>query len=64
MSIWYLLLFAAGLLMLVRPQLFWKLEQLMTMRRGEANPSYLNITRICGGCFAVAAVVLIVISLI
>lgn len=64
MSIWYVLLFALGLLMALKPRVFWQLERLLTMRRGEANETYCKITRICGGCFCIVSVIMAILSLL
>ena len=39
---------AAGILMLTRPYIFWKIEHFLTVRDGKPSHLYLAIVRVCG----------------
>ena len=38
----------AGILMLTRPYIFWKIEHFLTVRDGKPSHLYLAIVRVCG----------------
>lgn len=49
--------FAAGVLMILRPQWMWKLERFFKMKVGEPSRTYLKTCRIGGIVFCAAAFV-------
>lgn len=42
------LLAILALLMLVKPDLLWKMEHFLSVRNGQATELYLAVTRVCG----------------
>ena len=41
-------LFAVGILMIGKPEVFWKIEHFLTVREGKPSELYLAIVRISG----------------
>ena len=41
-------LFAVGILMIKKPEIFWKIEHFLTVREGKPSGLYLAIVRISG----------------
>lgn len=47
----------AGILMLTRPDFFWKIEHFLTVRDGKPSELYLAIVRICGlACILISVI--------
>ena len=48
--IWIILLILLGLVMLLKPDILWKIENIFTVKNGEPADLYLALTRF-GGIF-------------
>jgi len=46
--VYIVLLLAFGAVMVIKPDLLWKLDHLFTVKNGEPTDFYLAFTRICG----------------
>ena len=55
--LWWIVLFALGVVMLAEPKALWKLEHFLTVRNGEPTELYLLLMRLGGIFFLLAAVV-------
>ena len=51
------LLLAAGALMLIRPDIVWKMEHYLSVKNGEPTERYLLVTRISGVVFVLTAII-------
>ena len=58
-----IVLFLLGLLMLLKPELLWKIKHIFTVKQGEPSDLYIALLRI-GGFFAVLSSILIAIFFI
>ena len=56
--VWLIALFVLGVLLFWKPEFFWKLEHLFSVKGGEPTDFYLSKTRIGGVLMAVIAVIL------
>lgn len=59
-----ILLLASGLLMLIRPDLVWKIEHFLSVQNGEPTEWYLAIVRIIGLGFILNAIFSVFVFLI
>ena len=50
-------LLGVGLLMLIKPEVVWKIDHCFTVKNGEPTELYLAITRVSGLVFAAIAVI-------
>lgn len=48
--IWVILLIVLGLAMLIKPEILWRIEHMLTVKNGEPTELYLALMRI-GGIF-------------
>ena len=55
-----LFLLILGILMLFKPELLWKTEQMFTVKNGEPTELYLAFMRVGGVFFLIASVVMLV----
>ena len=58
------ILLVLGLLMLIRPDIAWKIEHLLSVKNGEATDWYLAITRLIGFACLFVAVILVFVFVI
>lgn len=56
--LWSIIVLAIGILMVVKPDILWKIECLLRMKDGDANQTYLMLSRIFGVFLVVWAIVL------
>lgn len=62
--IWVILLIALGLAMLIKPEILWRIEHMLTVKNGEPTELYLALMRIGGIFFAGAGIVVLIVSLV
>ncbi len=58
-----IIILVLGLLMLIRPDIIWKIEHFLSVKNGEPTEWYLAITRIIGLGFIFIAVFLTIVFL-
>lgn len=58
--IWLLVLLALGLLMILKPELLWKVEHLLTVEDGKPTELYLAGMRIGGAFFTICAICVLI----
>ena len=51
-----LVLMLAGALMIAKPDWFWQIDRVITMRSGEPRPMYLTLMRLLGAVLLVGPV--------
>lgn len=51
-----LLLLGLGIVMIMKPDLLWKLEHIFTVKNGEPTELYLGLMRVFGVCFILGAI--------
>ncbi len=54
--IWLIVLFVLGLLMIMKPELLWKIEHLLSVKDGAPSDLYLSGMRLGGVLFSACAV--------
>ncbi|MEE0680791.1 MAG: DUF6199 family natural product biosynthesis protein [Candidatus Gastranaerophilaceae bacterium] len=62
--IWVILLIVLGLAMLIKPEILWRIEHMLTVKNGEPTELYLALMRIGGIFFAGAGIVVLIVSLV
>lgn len=62
--IWVILLIVLGSAMLIKPEILWRLEHMLTVKNGEPTELYLALMRIGGIFFAGAGIVVLIVSLV
>ena len=62
--IWVILLIVLGLAMLIKPEILWRMEHMLTVKNGEPTELYLALMRIGGIFFAGAGIVVLIVSLV
>lgn len=62
--IWLAILIALGLLMLFKPQLLWKIENMFTVKNGEPTELYLTLMKVGGIFFIAAGLIVLIVSVI
>lgn len=55
--IWLFLLFILGIMMIVKPELLWRIEHIFTVKNGEPSDLYITLMRIGGLFFIIASVI-------
>lgn len=55
--LWILLLLLLGILMIIKPEILWKLEHFLEIKNGEPTDLYLALMRIGGVFFVFCSVV-------
>ncbi|CVI69496.1 hypothetical protein NDGK_01558 [Clostridiales bacterium CHKCI001] len=64
-TIWNIfILFLLGTMMLVKPELLWKIEHIFTVKNGEPTELYMTLMRIGGVFFVSVAVIMTVVLLL
>lgn len=62
--IWVILLIVLGLAMLIKPEILWRIEHMLTVKNGEPTELYLALMRIGGIFFAGPGIVVLIVSLV
>lgn len=62
--IWVILLIVLGSAMLIKPEILWRLEHMLTVKNGEPTELHLALMRIGGIFFAGAGIVVLIVSLV
>ena len=55
--LWLVLLFILGIMMLIKPELLWKIEHIFTVKNGEPTELYIALMRVGGTFFVIASIV-------
>ncbi len=64
-TIWNIfILFLLGTMMIVKPELLWKIEHIFTVKNGEPTELYMALMRIGGVFFVSVAVIMTVVLLL
>lgn len=53
-----IVLLVVGLLMVINPRIFWKIETMLYMKKGDPTDTYINVCRTGGFFFTIWAVAL------
>lgn len=62
--IWIIFLFLLSIVMLVKPELLWKIEHLFSVKNGEPTDLYLAFMRIGGIFFLVTSMIVLLTSVL
>lgn len=55
--LWLVLLFVLGIMMLMKPELLWKIEHIFTVKDGKPTELYITLMRFGGLFFVIASIV-------
>ena len=62
--VWPVALVFLGVMMLVKPELLWRIEHVFTVKGGEPTQAYLAFMRIGGVVFIAAAIICTIAALL
>ena len=54
--IWIIVLAALGIAMIVKPEVLWKIEHILSVKNGEPSDLYITLMRIGGVVFLFSAI--------
>ena len=55
--IWLVILFILGIMMIIKPELLWKIEHIFTVKNGEPSDLYITLMRLGGIFFIVVSII-------